>query len=230
MSDPTYIEILGGTITGHNLAIEVRSGRYTETAALSDVTGPGDGRNAVFLCGRSTCEFTASEAFTFTSGDETVDIGATITDFRPEAFLSMYLTGSWRPVRKRSYADLIRLYRNDTSTGYPKFIAWDSTSNALVWPDPDANYATRITYVPLLVDLGTGTNIVNIPDKFIDALLWVGAAPLVEFNNPNAAFQAPAWQRFINEIIPEARNESRVDTGFEVGIAEDDYDDADTIE
>lgn len=60
MSDPTYIEILGGTITGHNLAIEVRSGRYTETAALSDITGPGDGRNAVFLAGRSTCEFTAS--------------------------------------------------------------------------------------------------------------------------------------------------------------------------
>lgn len=179
---------------------------------------------------QTQCTITASEAFTFTSGDETVDIGATITDFRPEAFLSMYLTASWRPVRKRSYGDLIRLYRNDTSTGYPKFIAWDSTSNALVWPDPDANYATRITYVPLLVDLTTGSNVINIPDKFIDALLWFGAAPLVEFNNPNAGFQSPAWQRFVNEVIPEARNECRVDTGFEVGIAEDDYDDADTIE
>lgn len=87
----------------------------------------------------------------------------------------------------------------------PRYIAFESETDALLWPTPDAAYDLRFVFVgPLYtgtwtIGQGNGTTVtINIDERFAVKVAEFGAAPMVSYEDPVARLGSNAHAAFLD--------------------------------
>ena len=157
---------------------------------------------------RTRCQTTSGNV-TLSSGTATVDIAATLTDFRFNRWCSGEIAGY--PLRARGYEVVQAKRREQLYSGRPKVIAWRTPGTAYMWPTPDSAYTLSVVYTQFIQtsDVYDGTEDdpeLNVPEEYILDVLWLGASSAIEVNNPSVLYQNAAWQRF-EQFIEDVQGE-----------------------
>jgi len=132
----------------------------------------------------------------------TVNVTSTISGFRQE-HLEYCRIGTKRLVPAR-IETILRWQNGDATAGEPDYFAFEANDSMRTFPIPNAIYAMAITHSPPFtsIDPGvtSGSTELNIPDEYIDGVLWWGASVLLVYGEAGTAYGRPEWQRFEEHI------------------------------
>ena len=90
-----------------------------------------------------------------------------------------------------------------TTPGQPRSIGFLTSGTAYVYPVPDAAYILSVIYYQPFTDWQLGTEMavtLNIPDEYINPVLFYGAPALLESPDPTISRSSARFQQFEIEI------------------------------
>jgi hypothetical protein len=130
--------------------------------------------------------------------------------FLPERILDVWITGEETPVHLIDYPTLAKTAARDATAGVPTALAFlDTTSNGLLWREPDDDYTARLRFwqpfgvvvagalslwTPGTATSGTLLGTLNIPDDIIEPVITLGAAGILKL--PTKEFKRNLWDEF----------------------------------
>ena len=149
--------------------------------------------------------------FPISSGDTLVDISNKpgLSDFIRDQFLWAHLSTDQEELRLVPYRSLIRRQNNQGTTGTPTHISWADEKQAYFYPGANKAYTVRMERRRPLVTWESGTDnpgavTLNIPEEWIEDVLWTGAKFALIGGAPGPPDSNVAGQRF-DLLIAEAK-------------------------
>jgi len=110
-----------------------------------------------------------------------------------------------------NYNEIRRLFYDDGYSGEPTTFGFDDDDIMHIYPSPDAAYYLKIRYRPefTTIDPGTtgGSTVLNIPERYIHAVLMTGAAAVVDAPTPDSLAASPQWRSFVDVDIPNIKSQ-----------------------
>jgi len=147
------------------------------------------------------------------SGDETVNLVTTITDFEEHWFLSARI--GYDIVEKTTVSQVVTSFEDSVATGQPTHIAFESANSALLHPQPDAGYTLSVTHRQDLIAWTPGVSsnpTLNIPSEFAYDVLWWGARSYLLMGLKGHGDAEPSAVMF-DKIIAEAKGKYQGNSG-----------------
>lgn len=146
---------------------------------------------------------------TIANAATTLDVTATLTDFRPECLTSApYISAENVQLQVVSFDCLLtRKNTSGTTSGTPELIAWLSPSLGHLFPTADAQYTLSVPYWQPFTAFtpGTKTNpTLNVPDRWAYDVIWSGARGALLRGAPGHEDWRAADEQF-ERLIQEAR-------------------------
>jgi len=131
---------------------------------------------------------------------DTYTISTTASDGSASGTITVFLaTGSWEPLDLFSPDDYYAWRDEDTSTGQPTNIAFETATDALVWPTPNAVYSLKVAYAQPFTSwtAGSGDSTeLNIPDRYVYRLCG-HAAELYGSGDPTEYTRSPDYRNLV---------------------------------
>jgi len=167
---------------------------------------------------RETHVVRSSETLALSSGTEEYDLDTAISaQFRPDQILGvMYLAADdYSPVQVVAWDVIRREYDTSDASGRPEMIAFNG-DKAIVYPSPDTSYNVTMQTWDLLdqtnwtiggMDATTRAVELNIPDRWVDDVIWFGARAYLLLGAPGHPDAYAAMQEFLRNVIPLAKGE-----------------------
>jgi hypothetical protein len=113
-----------------------------------------------------------------------------------------------------SFEEMRRKFNGSGATDEPTFYGFDDADTLHVYPAPDVAYELKGRFYDdfsaLAADSSDSFDL-NIPDRYIQPVVWEGIPALLAAGSPDALASDPLWLRFTRESIPRVRN--RVHSG-----------------
>ena len=104
------------------------------------------------------------------------------------------------PVSLRGMNSIREMYSNDGSTAdRPKYVGFDTTQAAMVYPPSDDLYVMRVRYRSDVTDwdMGTGSTVtVEVPEEQMFPIIAFGAAAVMMGGAPSVYTQTGMWREF----------------------------------
>ena len=151
-----------------------------------------------------------SGSVTLANAASTLDVVTTLTDFRPERLLQIHQATSFEPVSVVDYDTVRRSHENNSSTGEPELLGWQSDALALVYPTADQAYTLTVIYSKPLISTTGANPTLNIPDEYCYEAFYFAGPAVVEHTDPNALYADRGWQRF-EKLIEDIKRRSSFD-------------------
>lgn len=193
------------TITLTELRLDIRDGML-----LADATTYPNDRvdRAIRMIGndflaRTKCNSTTSTVATVAS-TATVDVDATITDFKPWHVLAMRI--GYDEVINEGYDWIRRKLDDDTAEDQPEHYAFESADATMtMYPIPNAIYTVTIRYwrpfTTWTIGTGAGDGVTfNIPDEILLRFMRHGCAAVIQFNDPVSRYNSQAWNTYLEVV------------------------------
>lgn len=137
-----------------------------------------------------------------TSSTPALDITATsgMSAFHPGQLINCRI-GTRRPLDVVDFNYMLHLHENHTASGRPTHIAFNGPGDALLYPTPDANYTLKVTWDEPFTVWTPGDNdpdniTLNIPDRYIDAVLWFGASAALVYGEAGSLYASTGWAHY----------------------------------
>jgi hypothetical protein len=120
-----------------------------------------------------------------------------------EALRTGFLHGEPNQYRV-AYQPGLDQWTQGAGNGVPRAIGFLNPTTGYLYPCPDAVYSLALTYVEPLTEwtIGGTSVTLNIPDEYLEPVLWYGAPAVLETPDPNDRATSTRWQLYLN-----ARNE-----------------------
>ena len=116
-----------------------------------------------------------------------------------------------------SFEEMRRKFNGSGVTDEPSFYGFDDADTLHVYPAPDIAYVIKGRFYDDFSTLAADSSDsfdINIPDRYIQPVVWEGIPALLDSSSPDALASDPLWLRFTRESIPRVRN--RVHSGRKV--------------
>ena len=113
-----------------------------------------------------------------------------------------------------SFEEMRRKFNGSGATDEPTFYGFDDADTLHVYPAPDVAYELKGRFYDDFSTLASDSSDsfeLNIPDRYIQPVVWEGIPALLDAAHPDALANNPLWLRFTRESIPRVRN--RVHSG-----------------
>ncbi len=167
---------------------------------------------------RETKIVRAKKTISITDGDVTYDLATLVAagvDLDRVMSVMHIASTDWSKVEIVDY-DLVRAWHEDNDReGEPEIVGFDG-DNLVVYPTPDANYTLQLQTYQLQDQTGwtiggtDGTTLavtLDVPDRWVDDVLWFGARAYLLLGAPGHPDAAPAMAEFNRVIIPAAKGD-----------------------
>lgn len=137
------------------------------------------------------------------------------TNFRRIINVMHIASPDWNEVELVDYNTVRQEFEDSTAKGKPEMVAIDG-DNLVVHPTPDAAYTLNVQTYELLDQTGwtvggtDGTTLavtLNVPEDWIDDVLWFGARAYLLLGAPGHPDARVAMAEFTRVIIPKARGD-----------------------
>lgn len=173
---------------------------------------------------RETRMVRKSSSLSITSGTITYDLDTLATGgLNIEQIIGVLHIAStdWKRVKLVDYNVVRHRHEHESAVGKPSMVAVDG-DNLVVYPTPDANYTLTVQTWELLDQTGwtiggdDATTLaveLNVPDRWIDDVLWWGARAYMLLGAPGHPDASASMSEFSRVVIPKARGEGTKSIG-----------------
>jgi hypothetical protein len=143
-------------------------------------------------------------------------LAAAGTDLEARVGVAHVASTDWERVKYTDYNNIRHRHEKESADGKPELIGFDG-DNMIVYPTPDAAYTLTVqTYELQDVSSWTiggtdGTTLavtLDVPDRWVDDVLWFGARGYLLFGAPGHVDASAAMAEFTRVLIPKARGDT----------------------